>query len=112
MTALVCPFLCFHALDPGEGGKEPEPWEAAQGTGLVCGAIKGNPFMPRFSFLSISHPEGKSHKFISIPYPPNLFSLTPSSFSPLSSSRLSVSHSFPFTLCFLQSRKASSYHGS
>lgn len=65
------------------------------------GTVRVTPFMPHFSSLSISHSEGKSHKFMSVSFPlylPNPFSSTPSSFSPPSSSRLSLflySFSFP-----------------
>ena len=56
MTALVCPSPSFNAQTlvgvVGWGSRYSEPWEAAQGAGVIWGqgAIRVTPFMTQVSF--------------------------------------------------------------
>lgn len=116
MTALVSLPPCFSSQDPGEGSREPELWEAAQGAGLIERAVcKGDTFhaLVLFSFRSVILKVRAANSFLPLfPYilpalspQPQVLSIFPAHLAFVYSSTCS-----PFPLCFPHSRKTSSFH--
>lgn len=88
---MMCLSPCFRAQDPGEWGREPEPWEAVQGAVSIWGVYKGDAFHDSslFSFQPLNLKVRASNSFLLLlptSFPTHPASLSLSTCSPLSSS--------------------------
>lgn len=72
MTALVCPYPCVTAQDPGEEAREPAPWGTAQGAGLISGSCDTFHASVLFSFQTLNLKKSQLPSCARLPQSPSL----------------------------------------